>query len=303
MIYTQHIGKLTGHAAPVYALEKGRLPHTIFSGGGDNIVAEWNLKTMEPEKFQVKLNFTVYSICHIPEENLLLIGNAVGGIHVIDLEKREEIRYFTVQKKAIFSLKYSSKTGHFYALSAGGVMTVWQLEEFKLLRTLPLCEGKLRDMAFNSDHSLIAIACGDSRIRVMDTSFYNELYTLEGHELSVNTVIFHPTKPLLISGGRDAHLRFYNTDQGFELVRSIPAHNFAIYSLQFSPNGKFMASASRDKTLKIWPTEDFDSPVRLDHKKEGHHHSVNALLWTEFEDTLVSTGDDKTLRLWKVDVK
>lgn len=301
MIYTQHIGKLTGHAAPIYALEKGRKPNTIFSGGGDNIVAEWNIETMEPEKFQVKLNFTVYSICHIPEKNLLLIGNAVGGIHVIDLEQKAEIRYFTVQKKSIFSLKYSSITGHFYALSAGGVMTVWQLDGFKLLRTLPLCDGKLRDLAFNEGHKLIAIACGDARIRIFDTEFYNELYTLEGHELSVNAVAFHPSKKLLISGGRDAYIRFYNVENGFELVRSIPAHNFAIYSLAFSPDGKYMASASRDKTLKIWSATDFDTPVRLDYKNEGHRHSVNALFWSDFEDTLISTGDDKTLRTWKIE--
>ncbi|PSR03495.1 MAG: hypothetical protein BRD50_05840 [Bacteroidetes bacterium SW_11_45_7] len=63
------------------------------------------------------------------------------------------------------------------------------------------------------------------------------------------------------------------------------------------------ASASRDKTVKLWDAETFELLKVLDNKKfEGHVHSVNKLLWSHEHDLLISCGDDRSVIIWKVTV-
>lgn len=297
------IAQLTGHAAGVYAFAQGNSAHTVFTGSGDNFVAEWNLEKLYPEKFSVNVGQTIYSLCHIPHRNILMIGQGNGDIRVVDLKKKEEIKHFVHHKAGVFALAYADKRNMFVSAAADGVFSVWDAETFEVIRTIPICKKKLRAIDFNHDQTLMAVACGDGKVRVFDTEMFNELHTLEGHfEGSVYSVKFHPNLPLLLSGGKDAHLRFWKTDEEFKAVRAIPAHNFAIYSIVFSPDGQICATGSRDKTIKIWDADNFDTPLRIDKiQHQGHINSVNALYWNENPNRLISTGDDRTVMIWEVE--
>jgi WD repeat-containing protein 61 len=296
------IAQLSGHSSGVYAIAQGHDEHTVFTGSGDQFVAEWNIEKLFPEKFSVNVGEGVYSICHIAERNLLLVGQAKGGLNIIDLKEKKEIKHFVHHKAAIFDIQYSERLNLFITASADGHLGVWNATTFDLIRNIPLCLNKIRGLDFNQDHSLLAVACGDGLIRILETDLFNEVHTLKGHvEGSVYSVKFHPNLPLLLSGGKDAYLRFWNTNKDFEQIRAIPAHNFAIYSIVFSPCGKLCATGSRDKTIKIWDAKTFDKPHRIDRiKYHGHKNSINKLFWNKNPNRLISTGDDRTVIIWEV---
>ena len=106
-IEVKKIATLTGHVGSVYTLAKGTVEHLIYSGSGDKIAAQWNLETFQPEKFAARFPAVLYAICHIPEKQLLLAGTTDGGVHVLGLEKNEEIAILKNHTSQIFDIKYS----------------------------------------------------------------------------------------------------------------------------------------------------------------------------------------------------
>ncbi|MDQ3191445.1 MAG: WD40 repeat domain-containing protein [Bacteroidota bacterium] len=292
--------QLTGHTGSVYGLCNGPSPMVFFSGSSDGVVAEWNIENTDQAKIAVKIDSAVYSIAFIKENNLLLIGNANGGIHIVDYIEKKEIKLLQLHTAQVFDIKYSEKNKCFYSASSDGTIAVTNIADFNS-EGLKLCQQKARQLNLNPDESLLAVACGDCTIRIISTSTFNEIKTFAAHDLSANSVCFHPSGKLLISGGRDAILNVWDLEQDYKLKLSIPAHNFAIYSIEFSLDGKLMATASRDKTVKLWDSATFDLIKRLDNKSsKGHLNSVNRLIWNKQSGNLITSGDDRSIILWQI---
>ena len=86
----------------------------------------------------------------------------------------------------------------------------------------------------------------------------------------------------------------------FQLVKRIPAHNWPIYDIAQGENVELFATASRDKTVKVWNSNSLKVLKRFEGFKDlAHTHSVNKLLWTAFKNYLLSTGDDGKIKIWQ----
>jgi WD40 repeat protein len=294
------IATLTGHNGSVYAMDAGLSTNTFFTGSSDRFVALWNLETLQSEKFAAKFPAIVYAVCHIPEKQLLLAGTSAGSIHILDLKKKEEIKILQHHKSPVFDIKYDLQTACFYTASGDGNFAICSLADLSLIRMKKLCEEKVRSIEVNHSASEIAVASGDCNIRIFDMQSLEEKHVFAAHRLSANIAKYSPDKKFILSGGRDAHLNIWDA-KSYTLIKSIPAHNYAIYDIAFSPDGKLFATASRDKTLKIWDAGTLELLARINKENyEGHHNSVNKLLWSTYNNYLISTGDDRAIMVWDI---
>jgi WD repeat-containing protein 61 len=302
-VQAKKAGTLTGHDGPVYSLSSAQFSNQVYSGGSNRVLAEWNLETFTPNRVVAHATGVIYSSCLIPEFSLLLIGNNMGGIHVIDLVKRAEVRYLLAHKNGVFDMLWNPDAEHIYAAGADGIVTVWNVHDFHCVKAIKLCDQKIRSFSLNQEIGILAIGCGDNFIRLMSTKTLEQLHAWEAHTQSVNVVSFDPTGRYLLSGSKDAFLNCWDVNQDFKVIEKIPAHNFAIYSIAWHPEAELFATGSRDKTVKIWNASDFSFLLRIDRDKfQGHTHSVNTLYWSSFNNYLLSGGDDQTICVWEIEV-
>ena len=112
------------------------------------------------------------------------------------------------------------------------------------------------------------------------------------------------TEKTILSGSRDAHLAAWQfSSLESSLLHTIPAHNFTINSMSYHADWQLLATASRDKTIKLWDAQQLRLLKVLDPQKaemEAHTHSVNTLLWLDYNDLLISAGDDRTIMAWQM---
>lgn len=293
-----------GHSGSIYTLEPGTADGRFFSGSGDRLVVEWDLINPQKNRAVANLPVKAFAIKYIPSRDLLLVGNFHGGIHIIELKSNKEIKLLHLHQRSIFQIIWDQDRNRFMALSGDGYVSIWDVESFELVEAVKLCHKKIRSLDTFPNSAQAAIGCGDGKIRIMDLDSLETLQELDGHlgGYSVNACRYSPDGKYLISGSRDAHINVWDIKAGYLQIARIPAHNFAIYSIEFSPSGEYFATGSMDKTIKIWSVSSLELELVINAEKQGGHtNSVNKLMWSAYKDLLVSTGDDRTIKAWKID--
>jgi len=86
------------------------------------------------------------------------------------------------------------------------------------------------------------------------------------------------------------------------VIKLLKGHEKVIVALAFSPDGKWLASASKDGCVRIWRIADgrmWRSPYECRATLTGHTDAVHGLAWAPDSKRLVTGSDDKTLRIWR----
>lgn len=117
----------------------------------------------------------------------------------------------------------------------------------------------------------------------------------------VLSLAFSPDGALLAAGGgeasRSGQLTLWNTVDG-SLVRQFPdAHSDTVYGIEFSADGKLMASAAADKFVKVFDV----SSGEFVRAFEGHTHHVMDVSWKSDRTTLASAGADNAIKIWNAE--
>ncbi|MFE5021772.1 hypothetical protein ACFRAO_00195 [Streptomyces sp. NPDC056656] len=80
----------------------------------------------------------------------------------------------------------------------------------------------------------------------------------------------------------------------------LTGHKDQILSMGFSPDGRTLATGSRDKSIRLWNVADAAQPTPLGQPLTGHTDAVTTVLFSPDGNILATGSADAVVRLWKV---
>lgn len=151
--------------------------------------------------------------------------------------------------------------------------------------------GPVRAIAISGDGNTVLSGSFDTAAIRWSLKTESAEQVLRFHSDSVNAVAFLKDGRMATAGA-DARIAIWTPgrqqpDQVFD------GHRAPIVSLAVSPNGASLASASWDRTIRVWSLADGVQQVL-----EGHAQNVNGVAFAPDGQSLVSVGYDFALRIW-----
>ena len=256
----------------------------------------------EPETGQLiaKLPNSVYALHHHAESDLLIAGHNYDGIHVLDWKNKKELGSLQLTAAAIFDIQSYGRD--LFVATGDGMLIKIDAMNLTLTGQSQKSAKSARAIAINASLGEIAVGYSDNFIRVFDLDTLELKYEWNAHNNSVFTVRYTPDQKLLLSGSRDARLKAWDSGNNYTQAGEVVAHLYAINHLDFSPDGKHFVTCSMDKSIKVWDRERMRLLKVIDRARHaGHGTSVNKVLWTSYNDQVVSASDDRTISVWKID--
>lgn len=284
-----------GHRDCVYALaDTGS--EIFYSSGGDGMIVKWNLNEPDKGELLAQVPTSVYSLKYLPTENQLVIGQNFEGLQFLDLKENKISKSLKIEDNMFFIEELGDDL--LIGLKSGEVIVI-QKDPLLIKSRINNSSQSARCITLSKSRKEFAVGHSDNRIRIYDYSKGELIQEFEAHKNSVFTVRYSQDERFLISGGRDAHLKVWETDSNYKEHKSIVAHMFALNDAAFSPNGKHFVTCSMDKSIKVWDYSTFSLIKVIDKSRHaGHGTSVNKLFWSSYNNQLVSCSDDRTISSW-----
>ena len=296
--------QLTGHTASIFALATAEEPFSFFSADGNGWVVKWDLRQKDFGQAIAQVPSNVFSLRFLPSLQLLAVGSMQGTLYFIDLDNNKVLEPALQFEKSVYCFE-THQNLLYVGTGAGELMEIDPLA-LTVNRTIAVCNQSIRSIDQHPTLPLLALGCSNHSIYLVNLDTFQIIEELVYHKNSVFSVRFSPDGRYLLSGSRDAFLGVWeiNAEQAAALLHTIPAHLFTINSITYLSPLRLFASASRDKSIKIWDADTFTLLKVIDNTKPdewtSHKNSVNCLLWLPKAQLLVSGGDDRNLFVWQI---
>jgi len=183
-----------------------------------------------------------------------------------------------------------------------GDLNLWDVKSGKRLASLNNEDAhgtNIWSLSATPDGKTLVTTGYDGKVIVWDVDKRAPKATLDKQQGWVRASAVSADGKLLATGGEDGTVVVWNLEGEVKEAKSLKAHDTAVYSLAFSPDGKTLATASTDKTAKLFDWNSDAEPKTL----EGHEDAVWCVRYSPDGKQLATCGADRKIKLWSTDGK
>lgn len=258
-----------GHTGDIRTIAFSDDGKMVASGGTDNTIRIWNVETDQLQAILPGYTSAVSSVAFSSDSRMLAGGSKDGTIRIWDTGTGDRIYEFDGHTEMVSTLIFLLYDRVLISSSLDGTIRLWDLVAPGGSLSPPRRHGApvhavaftANASALDTDEYTFASGSGDKLIRVWNTKA-DQLVNAFNNQ---------------------------NTDSVFD------KHRDSVQDIQFSPDGRTLASASFDGTVQLWDI----ALKRLRLTLSGHTGRVKALVYTA-DNRIYACGPglDGKLRLW-----
>ncbi|XP_010012955.1 PREDICTED: WD repeat-containing protein 88, partial [Nestor notabilis] len=263
------------HTAPISECSLTPDDRRMVTSSYDNTVKVWDMETG-------KILWTaehdgIVTSCNISCDGRYVVSSSDReiAIHIFDSVSTTVVAHIRGHHKStITRCCFDPDNQRVTSVSYDKTIKLWDM----LTRSTSITINKghsnaISDCCFTSHGHHLCTASWDRSLKIWDIKkgefqCHEPVSLYEGHEGSVSSCVFSQDASLVVSGGYDKAVAIWDTDAGYKKL-SLKGHWDWVTDVAISRNKKWILSASKDSTLRLWNVEKMDDvPSVTDIRKE-----------------------------------
>ncbi|MFN8375063.1 MAG: protein kinase [Anaerolineae bacterium] len=232
-----------------------------------------------------------------------------------DLSSGAALRTLTGHTNQVKDVAFSADGRFALSGSRDRTLILWDMDENSATFGQPVRVFAARHtnvinaVALNADGTLALSASSDNTVILWDVATGAALRTFSGHEAEVLSVVFSADGAYALSGSADKTVILWDVATGTALRRFgtttadeaalASGHTDWVTSVAFSPDGRQVVSASRDRSVLVWDVTTGQQIQRFGaiNGRGGYQNTVSSVAVTSDGRTLIGAALDGTIRI------
>ncbi|MEO7988891.1 MAG: hypothetical protein ABI663_05075 [Chryseolinea sp.] len=273
---------------------------TFYSAGADGRIFIGNYETLANQSTDYSNPYPTKVIKLSRDENYLVNGSDSSVVQIYNLKEKSKPRIVKGFNGGTNDMEFLPDNSGFIVSSSGRTLSLVNVRtgDMKVLKDLPY---ELKSISISPDGKVLAGASWSGLVVLINLSDYSITTLVDDNSNRVLTVRFSPDGNQLAYGidkiddpfNKRGVVKLYNFQT--KETRQFTGHKAGVYDVEFSPDGKLLASAGSDKKIQLYVLENpEDLPIEMDNN--------NGFVWDiEFasgSDYLISACSESEIRVW-----
>ncbi|EEB05244.1 U3 snoRNP-associated protein Utp21 [Schizosaccharomyces japonicus yFS275] len=213
----------------------------------------WKNKALGTKMLQTTDETPVQSVCVSCCGNFGILGSQGGIIDVFNMQSGIKRRTFGAQltnRRPITAVMLDNVNRVLVSTSLDGIMRFWDFNKGTLLDVIDM-ESAITHAIYNHSSDLVAVACDDFGVRVIDVQTKRIIRELWGHTNRLTDFSFSMDGRWLVTSSLDRTIRVWDLPTG-HLIDAFATPNVCT-SLAFGPTGEYLATTHVDElSINLW---------------------------------------------------